>query len=358
MNTTNDKKVDQEITTRKGRGCLGCLGRGLIGLLALLVIMLIVGAIYQSAASANDLKKFPPPGELYDMGDYHLHLYCIGEGSPTVILEAGGGNPALAWYFVQEKAAGFTRVCSYDRPGYGWSEPASSPLTREQVATILYQLLKTADVPGPYILVGHSAGGEYIRAFARQYPDELLGMVFVDSSHESQTLRYPLKFQEYGQYQTTSMKVCQFLSPFGVVRMARLWDTLIPEALLSSDIGNAVMSTMYRTSYCKAVYDEYVVFESPGQLGEPGSLGDLPLIVLSAGAIFDAVPESMVTTLGGPEVLAQVVQTHDEFQQEFVQLSTQGKLIVAEKSGHEIHWYQPELVIEAIKEIVEQVHGG
>src|SRR3972149_3958848 len=120
MNTTND--IQGKPTGRR-RGCLGCLGRRVIGLLAFLIVVMIAGAIYQSAASASDLKKYPPPGKLYDVGDYRLHLYCIGEGSPTVILEAGGGNPALGWTFVQDEVAGFTRVCSYDRPGFCWSDP-------------------------------------------------------------------------------------------------------------------------------------------------------------------------------------------------------------------------------------------
>ncbi|NOH04326.1 MAG: alpha/beta hydrolase [Chloroflexi bacterium] len=347
MNTENK-------STGKRRGCLGCLGRGLIGLLIVLVVLMIAGALYQSAASASDAKKYPPPGELYDVGEYRLHLYCTGEGSPTVILEAGAGNPALGWYFVQKEAARFTRICSYDRPGYGWSEPASSPLTREQVATTLHQLLETAGVSGPFILVGHSAGGEYIRVFEKQYPSEVLGMVFVDSSHETDMLRYPPKFLESRKSQNAMMKVCQALSSFGLVRATRLWDAIIPETLLTSEIGDAVMSTIYRTTYCKSMMNENVVFDSSGQPGEPASLGDMPLIVLSAGALYDAVPEAAVTSLGGPEVLAEVVRVHDENQNLLVHLSTRGKLIVAEKSGHEIHWYQPELVIDAIREIVEQ----
>jgi pimeloyl-ACP methyl ester carboxylesterase len=257
MNTNNEM---QGKPARKRRGCLGCLGRGLIGLLILLVIVMVVGAICQTTANATDLKKYPPTSELYDVGDYRLHLYCVGEGSPTVILEAGAGNPALGWYLVQKDVAGFTHVCSYDRPGYGWSDPASGPLSREQVAETLHHLLEAADVPGPYVLVGHSAGGEYIRAYARLYPTEVLGMVFVDSSHESQSLRYPAQFTEYGKYQMASMKVCQILSPFGVVRAARLWDGLIPESLLTSEVGDAVMSTMYRTGYCKASNEENLVF--------------------------------------------------------------------------------------------------
>ena len=92
---------------------------------------------------------------------------------------------------------------------------------------------KAANVPGPYILVGHSAGGEYIRAFARQYPSEVLGMVFVDSSYESETLRYPAKFLNFNHYQLMTQKLCQFLSPFGMVRLIKLWGTFLPESLTS-----------------------------------------------------------------------------------------------------------------------------
>jgi pimeloyl-ACP methyl ester carboxylesterase len=315
----------------------------------------MAGLIYQSAASASDLKKYPPLGELYDVGDYKMHLFCTGEGSPTVILEAGAGNPSIGWSVVQSEVEGFTRVCSYDRLGFGWSEPASEPLTREQVANLLHELLQTANVLSPYILVGHSAGGEYIRAYAREYPDEVLGMVFVDSSHEGESLLYPAKFLNFNRYQLLTQKLCQFLSPFGIVRLIKLWSTFLPEALTSTDIGKAVTSTLYRSGYCKAAYAEATVLGSPGQPGESGSLGDLPLIVLSAGAFNDNIPNPVVTAMGGPDVLAQVVQVHDEIQQELVNLSTTGKLIIAEKSGHEIHWYQAELVIDSIRTIVEQV---
>ncbi len=366
MDATNNQKDVQNKLTGKRHSRLGCLGRGAIGLVIFLVIVLVAGLIYQASASASDLKKYPPPGELYDVGDYRLHLYCTGEdsltgttgeGSPTVILEAGAGNPSIGWSVVQSEVAEFARVCSYDRAGFGWSDPSTSPLTREQVSTLLHELLQVASVSAPYILVGHSSGGEYIRAYARQYPSEVLGMVFVDSSHESETLRYPAKFLNFNQYQLMTQKICQYLSPFGVVRLIRLWDTFLPEALTSTDIGKALTSTLYQSGYCKAAYAEAVVLGSPGQPGEPGSLGDLPLIVLSAGAFNENIPNSVVTAMGGPDVLTQVVQVHDEIQQELVSLSTAGELIVAENSGHEIHWYQPELVINAIQTIIEQVSG-
>ena len=87
----------------------------------ILLAAMVIGSIYQAVASAIDSNKYPPPGTLYDVGNYRLHLYCIGEGSPTVILEAGSGFPALTWYLVQKEVGGFAHVCSYDRAGYGWS---------------------------------------------------------------------------------------------------------------------------------------------------------------------------------------------------------------------------------------------
>jgi len=339
------------------RSCLGCLGRLAIGSLVFLVIIMAAGAIYQAAASASDLKKYPPPGQLYDVGGHKLHLYCTGEGSPTVILEAGAASPALAWYLVQEKVAGFTRVCSYDRAGFGWSDPGSGPLSSEQVAANLHNLLETAQVSGPYILVGHSAGGVYIRSYTRQYPSEVLGLVFVDSSHESQNLRFPPKFQEYSERQNLMTRLCQFISPFGAMRVTRAWDMLIPESVASSEMGEAVMATMYRTPYCSAAYDEMIIFTgSLSQPEGPASQGDLPLIVLSAGASFDQMPAAVVTAIGR-DTLTQVIQVSQELQQELASLSTQGVQVIAEKSGHYIQWDQPDLVIDAIRTMVMQVRS-
>jgi pimeloyl-ACP methyl ester carboxylesterase len=358
MNNHTDENTLQPVPTRKRRGCLGCLGVGAIVFVGLLAVMMAAGAIYQSMASASDLKKYQAPGQLYTVGDHQLHLYCTGEGSPTVILEAGSGSPALTWYLVQKEVAGFTRVCSYDRPGYGWSGPASGPLTREQVATALHQLLETAGLAGPYIFVGHSAGGEYIRAYTSKYPSEVLGLVFVDSSHENQNLRYPSQFLKFSKNQLLTMKLCQYLSPFGVVRVTKLWDTLIPESWSSLGVRDAIMSTIYRTGYCQAAYAEESTFlASPDRVGDPTSLGDLPLVVLSAGATFEGIPKAVVTAMGGPEVIAQINQVQQELQKELVNLSTQGKQIIATESGHNIQLDQPELVTDAIRTMVEQVRS-
>ena len=267
----------------KKRGCLGCLERGVIGLLALLAILMIVGAIYQSVASASDLKKYPPPGQLYDVGDYRLHLYCTGEGSPTVILEAGAASPGLIWTYVQEEITKSTRVCSYDRAGFGWSDPASGPLSPQQIASDLQALLQAAGVPGPYIVVGHSAGGVYVRAFTSQYSSEVVGMVLVDSSHEGQNVRFPPEYQELDKVQNTMMAFCRVVSPFGGMRATRFFDMATTGYNMDPEIGQTFLSTMYRTKFCRATAEEIEALStSLSQPDIPGSLGDLPLIVLTA----------------------------------------------------------------------------
>jgi pimeloyl-ACP methyl ester carboxylesterase len=358
MNNQPKEKKAHAVPARKRRSCLGCLGRGAILLAGLLAVLLAAGAIYQAASGASDLKKYPPPGKLYDVGDYKLHLYCTGAGSPSVILEAGAASPALVWYLVQEQVAKSTRVCSYDRAGFGWSEPASAPLSSDQVAADLHQLLKTADVPGPYILVGHSDGGIYVRSFVHQYPSEVVGMVLVDSSHESQNLRFPPGYMKFAGQQNATMKLFQLVSPFGVLRVTKIWRLLIPKAPLPADVGAAIWATMYRTTYCKAMNDETVAMARfLSQPEGPAGLGNLPLIVLSANDSITKTPETVVKAMGG-DTFEKLVQVGWELQQELVNLSTQGKQVVVKDSGHYIQWDQPAVVIDAIREIMAQVRGG
>jgi pimeloyl-ACP methyl ester carboxylesterase len=145
-----------------------------------------------TACSAADLP--PAPGKIVDISGTKLHINCLGTGSPVVILESGLPGVSLDWVLVQPEVAKVTRVCSYDRAGFGWSGPGKQPRTADQIADELAALLLTAAVPPPYVLVGHSAGGIYVRRFTRKHPDQVIGMVLVDSTHEG-ALAYD--FQSY-----------------------------------------------------------------------------------------------------------------------------------------------------------------
>ncbi len=137
---------------RRGRGCSRWLGAGLASLLGLL----LVGYIYEPMAEAADAKAYPPPGELVDVGGYRLHINCTGSGSPTVVIEAGLGDWSTSWGFVQPEVAKTTQVCTYDRAGMGWSEAGPLPRDAAQFAKELHTLLQSANIPGPYVMVGHS----------------------------------------------------------------------------------------------------------------------------------------------------------------------------------------------------------
>jgi pimeloyl-ACP methyl ester carboxylesterase len=153
------------------------------GIVAFIVIVIFAGCAYQALAESNDARAYPPPGQLLDVGGYKLHLYCIGNGAPTVILDAAFPAQVSNWVWVQPQIAKTTRVCAYDRAGHGWSDLGSEPRDAKQQARELKTLLEKANEKGPFVLVGHSLGGLYAREFTDMYPDQVAGMVLIESSH-------------------------------------------------------------------------------------------------------------------------------------------------------------------------------
>lgn len=147
--------------------------------------LLSAGIVYEQLSRRRDARRFPPPGELVDVGGRRLHVLCKGSGCPTVVIEQGAGGPALAWIQLQAEIAKFARVCIYDRAGYQWSDTVKGARTLESRVKDLQMLLEKGRIAGPYVLVAHSYGGFLIRLFAREYPDSVTGMVFVDAPHES-----------------------------------------------------------------------------------------------------------------------------------------------------------------------------
>jgi alpha/beta hydrolase fold len=141
-----------------------------------------VGAGYETVGESVDATAYPMPGQLIDVGGRRLHLSCTGSGSPTVILEPGLGEASSAMAWIAPAVARDSRVCVYDRAGRGWSDAADGPLDSAQTAADLHTLLDRAHIPGPYVLAGHSFGGLYILTFAATYPDEVAGMVLLDST--------------------------------------------------------------------------------------------------------------------------------------------------------------------------------
>ena len=163
--------------------------RPLLGLVGALLALAVAGAIYQAIATELAERAYPPPGEMVDVGGYSLHINCVGQGSPTVVLDAGSGGFSAQWVRVQREVSGTTRVCSYDRAGMGWSEMGPEPRDARQISSELHTLLGKAGIEGPYVLVGHSFGGMYMQTYAARYPDEVAGVALVDSSTDPDQFR-------------------------------------------------------------------------------------------------------------------------------------------------------------------------
>lgn len=164
------------------RGCLFIIKRVLKWVGISLLVLIALGVGYQTAVTAADAGKYPPPGQLIDVNGQKMHLYCTGEGSPTVVLEAGGFSFSTEWYWVQRDLEKTNRVCSYDRLGTGWSDVSPEPRAALRIVDELHTLLTNAGETAPYVLAGHSFGGLLNRIYAHQYPDEVIGMVLVDTA--------------------------------------------------------------------------------------------------------------------------------------------------------------------------------
>ena len=242
------------------------------------------------------------PG-LVDVGGRQIYLTCEGEGSPTVVMEAGGRGNSGSWYLVQPFVADFTRVCAYDRAGTGYSDSVPVNDTAQEIADELHSLLASAGVDGPYILAGHSLGGNLVLTFANRYLNEVVGMVLVDTGHGDPVAR----FQEA-------------LTP-------EEWQ-LVRDVILHADEG----------------------FTLPGGLDLLGpDLGDIPLVVLTAGRRgASPVP---------PDIAQRLNQVQQDAQGELLTLSSNSTHVIAEESGHGIPMEQPDLVIKAIRQVVEAVRS-
>lgn len=267
---------------RKNRLLKG-LSRFFIALLVFLFIVSMTGLIYQTAAAEADKRNFPPPGNLIDVGGFKMHIYCTGEGSPTVILETLAGGTSSYWGWVQPEVAKETRVCVYDRAGRGWSEPDPEPITLERTIRNLHTLLTNARIDGSYVLVGHSIGGIYVRQFAAEYPDEVMGMVLVDAAHPEQLERYPEMLKENELY----IRLSELLPTTARLGINRLYVASGGEF----DFGDL---TEPQKSELKALWSspEYFLSQNAEGLARQGiyadgqalgGLGSLPLFVVSAG---------------------------------------------------------------------------
>jgi pimeloyl-ACP methyl ester carboxylesterase len=283
-----------------------------IVLLVLCAAMCGQCAVAQRKAS-NERQSFTLE-RLVDLGGRRLYIKCSGEaraGMPVVVMDAGMGSTSADWSSVEPNVSQFARVCSYDRAGVGKSDRAPQPRTSQDIVNDLHNLLAKAGLNPPYVLVGHSLGGMNARLYASEYPKEVVGMVLVDSTHEDEN--------------------------------DRMLAVLPPEILKKAKPEDMIIRSAEDIDFNRSV----------AQIRAANWHSDIPLIVLTRGsATFN--PNDYAV----PSLAPKFEQIRLELQKELVRCSSRGRQIIAEKSGHYIQRDQPELVIDAIRQVLEEAQAA
>src|SRR5437867_4562820 len=275
---------------RMGRRVLRWLGRGLAALVGLIVVLALAGASYEAIAAAGDARRYPAPGQLVDIGGYRLHIQCVGAGSPTVVLDAGLGGSSLDWSLVQPELGRTTRVCAYDRAGMGWSDPSPQLRTPRQIADELHRLLTNAGIAGPYVLVGHSLAGKNVRMFALQHPDQVAGMVLVDTRSEYVDANTaPAEVQAFQRALAAQASQYRVARSLGLIRLigASLWGApAMPRATRTE--GMLLTTSQRGVDATTAEGLERAADDT--ELQAAPSLVNRPLFVMAAGQYLTATP--------------------------------------------------------------------
>src|SRR6266478_4806655 len=300
----------------------------------LLIILCVLPIATVAQTSGTNQNPPPPLGKLVDVGSYKVHLYCTGAGSPTVVIVGAGFS--FDWGLVQPEVASITQVCSYDHSGIGWSDDGPTDSCALRVSEI-HEALKNAGIKGPYVLVGHSLGGLVARVYAGQYPDEVAGMVFVDHA-----LGFPLMLRSLSPggksppppIPSTGDVVGPIGKPMGIEgdpnfsklsardRELHLW--AMSQTRNQTALRTNTETSQECTAEADAILKEHI-----------HPLGDKPLVDVSTDEF--RTPE------------------YDEFQTKLLSLSQNSNQIVAAKSGHFIIIDRPDVVIDAISQVVQSV---
>lgn len=330
--------------------------RTVIACLFSLWVCSCLGALGQSGSTP------PPTGKLVDLGKHHLHVNCSGNGSPTVVVENGLGDFSFDWVLVQTRVSKFTRICTYDRAGYAWSDPGPKPRTFAQINLELRDALSKLGERGPCVLVGHSYGGPVIRNFAMTYPKDVAGMVQVDAAFEGmrvgigggKTLRLgddaqgrPIPDAREEMKASDKPSLPSGAAPQAPQQLDPLYKVL-PDAAQKLQLWAQSLLEIQDSEGSQMDWSgEY--FARWMKNSQAGTLGAIPLVVLTRAEGGYGNDQDVPA--------AQLEKERKEGQAMLVKLSTNSKQVIV-KSGHNMELEAPEDVTAAIRMVVDAVRNG
>ena len=324
--------------------------RVIVGLVGAIVVVLGGGWTYEHIRRSTLPTEYPPPGDVIAVDGRDLHLNCTGEGEPVVVLESGfAPYGSLGWSDVQPAVSKITKTCSYDRAGYMWSEPGELPRDGIRAVKELHSLLEAASIAPPYILVGHSGGGILVRIYDDQFPGEVAGFVFVDSSHPEQQQRLP----RASGGSTPPAGVLTVLTETGLWRLVvPLFAPPPPPNPTPREERTRETILAYWALSMHALSSELSVVEQTArQVPVPGILSPRPIVVLSRS--------DFGVELGDPEGLIEETRmAWTEMQNELADLSSNSVHRIVPNTSHEVQIDAPEAVIAAISEVVSAIRTG
>ena len=333
--------------------------QGLLAAIGIGILILLAGRVYQRVGTMRDLRRHPAPGKMVNVGSHRLHLLTGGEGKLTVIFESGLMSTELTWTGIQAEISKTASTVCYDRAGLGWSDPGPMPRDADQIVSELHRLLEGSCIPPPYVLVGHSFGGLTTRLFAARYPEEVAGLVLLDpvvsgewnpvTEHNrrrirtgARILRRAATLSRWGILRFVSFLLRSAAKPLaeplvrlmskgapkgdGTTKSPLFWNLPASERALAPVFWVQPKFTETIASQLENLP------RSAGQVAVTRSLEDKPIIVISASDTPPHRLEEQIATAG---------------------LSSRGKHLVAKESSHWVMVDQPELVLQAIREVLE-----
>lgn len=333
------------LSTKSYRTWRKVVERIVLSLVVICAAVISVSSAYNAIVLFHFRATHPPPGDYYVVNGHRMRMSCTGSGSPAIILESGLGNDGLIWGGVQPVLVKTTRVCSYDRAGFGWSEALPAPRDADHIAVELHGLLLQAKVNGPIVLMGHSAAGIYMRNYATRYPENLAGLVFVDGSTPLQDNNPVMKALENKAPPPWVLALLlKSAMSTGVPR-------LVGQCSQSIKGFDAQAAKLQAEDICHsqvgAMFAEMGSFERSGeQTVHTGPYGALPILIISED------PAKMAA--GSSKDVANV---WNQMQEDLKKLSTHSRRIIAKDSTHYIQIDRSDLIEKEVPLFIEQIRG-